>query len=209
MLRAGAASSYLRCDDTALLSEVVSAKSTQALGLRWLAPTVAIAEVSPQQLLDGLRGAGFAPAAEGSSGVLNLGRAEARRTPYRARVSRVEGPQLSPQQVERALTVLRTGDTAARSGRRANGPMDRAIDGGSAAPRQDRSLQATVALLEDALRDKARLRISYVDPTGRLTERTIDPRAVESGYLSAYDERAQVTRTFAIRNISDVERLAS
>ena len=209
VLRAGAAASYLRCDDTALLAEVVSAKATQALGLRWLAPTVAVAEVGPQLLLDGLRAAGFAPAAEGSGGITTLGRQDRRRTPYRARVSRVEGPQLSAQQVERAITVLRGGDAAARAGRRATGPMDRALDGGSAAPRPDRSLQSTLALLEAALRDKTRLRITYVDPTGRLTERTIDPRAVESGYLSAYDERAQVTRTFAIRNISDVERLAS
>ncbi len=41
VLRAGAAASYLRCDDEALLARVVAEKDADALGLRLIAPTVA------------------------------------------------------------------------------------------------------------------------------------------------------------------------
>jgi predicted DNA-binding transcriptional regulator YafY len=71
-------------------------------------------------------------------------------------------------------------------------------------PVPDRSLQATMALLDEAVREGTRLTLTYLDPTGRITERIVDPRALESGFLSAYDERARVTRTFAVRNIAGV-----
>ncbi|MBX6391083.1 MAG: helicase-associated domain-containing protein, partial [Frankia sp.] len=66
LLRVGPAESYLRCDDPALLAEVVSARATQGLGLRQIAPTVVISPLPAAQLLDGLRAAGYAPAGEGA-----------------------------------------------------------------------------------------------------------------------------------------------
>ncbi|HVM27172.1 MAG TPA: helicase-associated domain-containing protein, partial [Mycobacteriales bacterium] len=66
-LRAGMASSYLRCEDEALLSEVLAARSTASLRLRRLAPTVAVSPAELEEVLAALRSAGYAPAAERSA----------------------------------------------------------------------------------------------------------------------------------------------
>ncbi len=60
-LRVGAASSYVRCDDDAVLNEILADKRAAGLGLRRLAPTVLAARTDPTSLLEGLRAMGFAP----------------------------------------------------------------------------------------------------------------------------------------------------
>ena len=67
-LRIGAASAYVRCDDDAVLSEILADKRSANLRLRRLAPTVLAAQSDPGALLDGLRAMGFAPAAESAEG---------------------------------------------------------------------------------------------------------------------------------------------
>jgi hypothetical protein len=63
-LRVGAASSYLRSDDEALLAALVADPANASLGLRLLAPTVAVARVSPTTLVTRLTAAGHAPSTE-------------------------------------------------------------------------------------------------------------------------------------------------
>ncbi|WP_197357268.1 helicase-associated domain-containing protein, partial [Streptomyces clavuligerus] len=82
-LRIGAASAYLRCDDDALLDEILADKRSHGLGLRRLAPTVLAARAEPPALLEGLRSMGYAPAAESEEGDVLIARAHARRTPPR------------------------------------------------------------------------------------------------------------------------------
>ncbi|MEO6204755.1 MAG: helicase-associated domain-containing protein, partial [Mycobacteriales bacterium] len=60
-MRVGTAASYLRCDDEALLSEVLSAKKVTPLGLRRLAPTVLTSSAPVTQVLEVLRELGYAP----------------------------------------------------------------------------------------------------------------------------------------------------
>uniref|UniRef100_UPI0034DDE82F helicase-associated domain-containing protein n=1 Tax=Streptomyces flavofungini TaxID=68200 RepID=UPI0034DDE82F len=67
-LRIGAASAYVRCDDEALLDEILADKRSHSLRLRRLGPTVLAAQADPGTLLEGLRGMGFAPAAESPEG---------------------------------------------------------------------------------------------------------------------------------------------
>ncbi|NUP23797.1 MAG: helicase-associated domain-containing protein, partial [Streptomyces sp.] len=62
-LRVGAASAYVRCDDDAMLNEILADKRAAGLRLRRLAPTVLAAQADPAALLEGLRAMGFAPAA--------------------------------------------------------------------------------------------------------------------------------------------------
>ena len=206
VLRAGAASSYLRCDDEALLTEVAGSRRTAAAGLRRLAPTVLVSTAGVSRLLEVLRTAGFAPVAEGAEGAVVLTRRDERRTPVRARVVRTELAGLSPDQLARVIRQLREGDAAAQAGRRAGGPS--AVDGGAAIPWRDRSAEATVALLQQALREEGRVVLSYVDPGGRLTERVVAPRGLESGFLTAFDERAGITRSFAVSSIAGVAAVA-
>jgi len=54
------------------------------------------------------------------------------------------------------------------------------------------------------MQESARVVLEYVDPGGRMTERVVAPRAMESGFLTAYDERAGATRTFALHAIASV-----
>ncbi|MYZ41025.1 MULTISPECIES: helicase-associated domain-containing protein, partial [unclassified Streptomyces] len=79
-LRVGSASAYVRCDDEAVLDEILADKRSQGLRLRRLAPTVLSAHADPTTLLDGLRTMGFAPAAESAEGDVMITRAHAHRT---------------------------------------------------------------------------------------------------------------------------------
>lgn len=69
-VRAGTAKSYLRSDDPALLAEIARTRALGTLGLRLLAPTVAVAGQPVATVLDALRTAGFAPAHEDAGGGL-------------------------------------------------------------------------------------------------------------------------------------------
>ena len=67
-LRIGMATSFVRCEDPTLLAQ--AAAGAQHLGLRVLAPTVAISQAPINEVLTVLQDAGFAPAAEDSTGTI-------------------------------------------------------------------------------------------------------------------------------------------
>lgn len=64
------AASFVRCEDPTLLAQVVAAPEADGLALRALAPTVAVSPAPISEVLVTLRGAGFAPAAEDSTGAV-------------------------------------------------------------------------------------------------------------------------------------------
>ncbi|MGH3313831.1 MAG: helicase-associated domain-containing protein, partial [Streptomyces sp.] len=82
-LRVGAASSYVRCDDDALLNEIMADKRSAVLCPRLLAPTVLASPLPPDEVLTTLREMGYAPAAESAEGDVLIARANAHRTPPR------------------------------------------------------------------------------------------------------------------------------
>ncbi|MDT4941676.1 MAG: hypothetical protein QOJ34_1765, partial [Pseudonocardiales bacterium] len=63
VLRAGAAASYLRCDDEALLARVLADRNTEPLNLRLIAPTVLVSDTVATRVLEVLRTAGYSPGA--------------------------------------------------------------------------------------------------------------------------------------------------
>ncbi|CQD17154.1 DNA-binding protein [Mycolicibacterium conceptionense] len=69
-LRVGMATSFLRCEDPALLAQAVASPGADRLELRLLAPTVAVSQAPIADVLTVLREAGFAPAAEDSTGTV-------------------------------------------------------------------------------------------------------------------------------------------
>ncbi|MCW2615153.1 MAG: Helicase conserved C-terminal domain, partial [Frankiales bacterium] len=91
-MRVGVASTYLRCDDEALLSEVVVAKRVAPLRLRRLAPTVLVSSSPLDLVLELVRAAGYAPAAEAPDGALLVARPDGRRTALRPRPHRHTEP---------------------------------------------------------------------------------------------------------------------
>ncbi|WP_455753899.1 helicase C-terminal domain-containing protein [Streptomyces hygroscopicus] len=119
-LRVGAASAYLRCDDDALLAEILADRRSAGLRLRRLAPTVLAAQAPPDTLLEGLRAMGYAPAAESAEGDVVVTRPEAQRTPpRRPPVPVPEGPPVPDAALlAAAVRAIRAGDLAATAPRK-------------------------------------------------------------------------------------------
>lgn len=90
------AASFVRCEDPALLAQAVATPAAGQLQLRLLAPTVAVSQAPISEVLAVLRAAGFAPAAEDSSGTIVDIRARGARVPtpqHRRTLRPIPGPR--------------------------------------------------------------------------------------------------------------------
>jgi hypothetical protein len=183
-LRIGMAASFVRCEDPALLAQAVAA--AEELQLRALAPTVAVSPAPIAEVLVALRGAGFAPAAEDSSGAIVDVRprgarvpAPQQRRPYRPL------PRPTSETLNAVVSVLRK-VTAAPFG---NIRVDPAV---------------TMSLLQRAAREQDTLVIGYLDAAGVATQRVVSPITVRGGQLVAWDSASGRMRDFAIHRITSV-----
>lgn len=183
-LRIGMAASFVRCEDPALLAQAVAAADT--LQLRALAPTVAVSPAPIAEVLTALRAAGFAPAAEDSTGSIVDVRPRGARvpTPPRRRQYRA-APRPNTENLGAVVAVLRT-LTAAPFG---NVPVDPAV---------------TVSRLQYAAREQDTLVIGYLDAAGVATQRVVAPITVRGGQLVAFDSTSGQLRDFAIHRITSV-----
>jgi len=203
-IRVGKATAYVRCDDEAVLTELMADRRCASLGLRRLAPTVLVADSSVTALLDGLREMGYAPAAESAGGTVVVRRPDSRRTPPRPRPRqlRVDPPVPSPALLAAAVRALRAGDRASAVSRlrfRGTGLPHTA----GALPRM--STAETLDRLREAADAGTPLCIGYLDNNGTASERIVDPIAVAGGYLTAYDHRLDEVHTFAVHRITGVQ----
>ncbi len=203
-LRVGAASAYVRCDDDAMLGEILADKRAAGLGLRRLAPTVLAAQADPAGLLAGLRAMGFAPAAESAEGDVLITRALAHRTPPRSAPEPVpDGPPVPDDTLlAAALRAIRAGDLASTTPRKPGTAP--AADG--ALPRTDSA--ETLATLQAAVLTGEALWIGYVNAEGAASQRVIAPIRVEGGFVTAYDHTADEVRTYPVHRITGVAELA-
>jgi hypothetical protein len=195
-LRVGAALSFIRCDDQAVLAEIVADPRALALGLRRIAPTVLASSLEPATLLERLRGMGFAPAVEGSDGAVVTAQAQARRAPEQQRPAPLLAERPIPDDATLGAAVR-----AVRAGERST-----AVRPAGAAPAAlGRSASAqTLAVIRRALDQGTPIWIGYVDHHGMTTERIVDPIRLEAGWLAAFDHRSGETRSFAVHRISGV-----
>ena len=184
-LRIGMAASFVRCEDPTLLAQAVAVVA-EKLQLRALAPTVAVSPAPIAEVLVALRGAGFAPAAEDSSGSIVDVRPRGARvpTPQRRRPYR-SAPRPSSETLNAVVSVLRK-ITAAPFG---NIRIDPAV---------------TMSLLQRAARDQDTLVIGYLDAAGVATQRVVSPISVRGGQLVAFDSASGRLRDFAIHRITSV-----
>jgi hypothetical protein len=203
-LRVGAASAYVRCDDDALLSELLADRRAAGLGLRRLAPTVLAAQSDPSALLEKLRAMGFAPAAESADGDVLITRADARRTPPRSAPTPVNDGPPTP-----AATLLGAAVRAIRAGDRASTAVHRPTVPAPATNGLPRSAAAeTLATMQAAVLTGESVWIGYVNADGAASQRVIGPVRVEGGFVTAYDHTAEEVRTFALHRITGVAELA-
>lgn len=199
LLRVGSASAFVRCDDEALLVQILADPAAGGLGLRRLAPTVLASSLDAGTLLGRLEQLGFTPTPEAADGSVVIARPQARRAPARPAPEALLAQRPPPADaiLAAAVRALRAGDRSA-----AGRPAD-AVPG-----RLGRSVAAqTLADLRHALADGATVWIGYVDQHGATSERVVDPVRLEGGWLAAFDHRSGEVRSFAIHRISGVARV--
>ncbi|MFE6100992.1 helicase-associated domain-containing protein [Streptomyces laurentii] len=209
-LRVGAASSYVRCDDDAVLGEILADRRAAPLRLRRLAPTVLAAQADPTALLDGLRGMGYAPAAESAEGDVLIARADARRTPPRTAPAPVpEGPPTPDATLlSAAVRAILAGDRAATVARK-----EPAVPTDTTGPRTNGTLPRTsaaetLATVQAAAMTGSAVWIGYVNAEGAASQRVIAPVRVEGGFVTGYDHTADEVRTYPLHRITGVAELA-
>ncbi len=185
-LRVGMAASFVRCEDAALLAQAVAAPAAEQLEMRLLAPTVAVSQAPISEVLATLRQAGFAPAAEDSSGTIVDIRAHGARVPAPPR-RRAHRPMPSPtgQTLQAIVAVLRKAATTPF----ANVRLDPAV---------------AITQLQQAAHLQTSVVIGYVDPAGVATQRVVAPINIRGGQLTAYDPASGRVREFAIHRVTSV-----
>ncbi|MFE9698801.1 helicase C-terminal domain-containing protein [Streptomyces sp. NPDC006270] len=207
-LRIGSASAYVRCDDEAVLNEILADRRSTGLRLRRLAPTVLASQSDPGSLLEALRDMGYAPAAESAEGDVLITRAGARRTPPRTPPAPVpEGPPVPDATLlGAAVRAIRAGDTAATVVRKETpeGPSSPAPSG--SLPRTTSA--ETLATVQAAAMTGSAVWIGYVNADGAASQRVIAPVRVEGGFVTAYDHTADEVRTYPLHRITGVAELA-
>jgi hypothetical protein len=191
-LRAGHAESFLRSDDETALTELVHAPGAESLRLRRIAPTVVVSDVPLGTLLPRIRELGLAPVVEAVDGTVRVARPDV----FRARSVRRRTPAgavaRTAARTAAVVSAIRVGDrsTAGRPTR-----------GASASTPTD-----VIAMLRQAAEAHEQLVIGYVGNDGTVAERMVTPERVEGGQVTAYDERSDAQRSFALHRITAVTR---
>lgn len=202
LLRVGTANAYVRCDDPAILDELMVARAAESLRLRRLAPTIAISPASPETLLDRLREAGLAPAAEGVDGSVVVSRPDERRTGPRSvpKPLTTDPPAPSATVAASIVKALRAAERGSSRGHHTRGPGL-----GAHVPRT--AMAETLDVLRSALDTGKSVWLGYVDNDGVAGERVVDPVSLTAGQLTAYDHRSDGVRRFAVHRVTGVAPL--
>ena len=202
-LRLGAAGCYIRSDDVALLAEILIDRRLTELSLRTLAPTVLVSGFLVGRVLESLRAAGYAPVQEDAGGAVVLGKARAFRAPPRRTPLSSSGfgdgmRGLTAARLAAVIEALRQGDTAARLARRAPVTVRASVTGATGVQAHTQAM----AVLQQAIRDKLRVWVGYVDAHGATASRLLRPVSIGAGYLRAEDERTEMLHTLALHRIT-------
>ena len=191
-LRAGHAESFLRSDDETALTELVHAPGAESLRLRRIAPTVVVSDVPLGTLLPRIRELGLAPVVEAVDGTVRVARPDV----FRARSPRRRTPAgvgvRTAARTAAVVSAIRVGDRSSAA---------RPVRGITASTPTD-----VIAMLRQAAESREQLVIGYVGNDGTVAERMVTPERVEGGQVTAYDERSDAQRSFALHRITAVSR---
>lgn len=184
-LRGGPAMSYLRCEDPSLIVQAVSTVG-DALVLRAIAPTVAIAQAPLVQVIKALREAGFQPIAEDAFG-LSLDLApEPCRVP--APEPRPTSTGIDNGRIEAAVAAIRRADTARD-----------AVATGTRVPTSE-----ALAILQASARAGRTVTLGFVDKQGVAVHRVVRPVTVSGGLVDAIDTTTGDVHRFQVHRITEV-----
>ena len=204
-LRVGNASSFIRCEDTSLITQILKDKKVDALGLRRIAPEVMICTHDADDAMNVLRAAGYLPAGEDSQGILLSG-PRIQRAQTKARPPRIIGEfeKLEPTQLETVVRTIRTGEKSSAKQSTLRDISQQAL---GSLPRT--TANETLDLLTKHLRENPNksLSIGYADNNGLVSHRIIDPLQISAGSLMARDHATGEVLTFRIPRITGVATL--
>ena len=204
-LRVGNTASFIRCEDSALITQIMGDKRLEILGLRKIAPEVLICGHDAAEAMNVLRSCGYLPAAEDSRGLLLSG-PRIQRAQSKARPPRIIGEIDRPDEIhiQGALRALRTGE---KSSRKQSTMRNIATEALGSLPRT--TANETLELLSDYLQNQpsTSLSIGYADNNGLVSHRIIDPLKLSAGSLVARDHATGEVQTFRIARITGVAAL--
>jgi hypothetical protein len=204
-LRVGNTASFIRCEDSALITQILGDKRLDVLGLRKIAPEVLICGHDAAEAMSVLRSLGYLPAGEDSKGLLLSG-PRIQRAQTKARPPRIIGEIDRPDeiQIQNALRALRTGE---KSSRKQSTMRNIATEALGLLPRT--TANETLELLSDYLQNQpsTSLSIGYADNNGLVSHRIIDPLKLSAGSLIARDHATGEVQTFRIARITGVAAL--
>jgi len=202
-LRVGNTSSFIRCEDTALISQIMNDKKLEILALRRIAPEVVICDMDATDAMRVLRECGYLPAGESANGMILTGpktnRALTKPRPPRV-IGEVEIPDM--ESLKTAIRALRTGEKSTYRQSRLRQVASEAL---GQLPRT--TANETMDILNQFIVDEKTLSIGYADNNGGVTHRIIDPIRISAGALIARDHATGEVQSFRIPRITGVAPL--
>ena len=175
-IRVSPATAVIRADDENVLEDTRRPSRGQP-GCAASAPTVLAARTKVDHVLDQLRVMGYAPVAESPDGEMVVKRPDVRR---------------APQPFPAAPPGLRSGDTCPRRARRGRARATRRRPSGRCGPRgssggggrqSDLPPPGRRWLRHRGPADAGTMWIGYVDNSGTVSERLVDPVRLDGGFL--------------------------
>jgi len=202
-LRVGNTSSFIRCEDTSLIAQIMKDKKLEVLALRRIAPEVVICDHDAADVMRVLRESGYLPAAESANGLMLMG-ARANRALTKPRPPRVIGEIEIPSEdlLNSAIRAVRTGEKSSHKQTRLRQVANEAL---GALPRS--TANETMDLVNRFIAEEKSLSIGYADNNGSVTHRIIDPIRVSAGALIARDHATGEVQSFRIPRITGVAPL--
>ncbi|MCW2493690.1 MAG: hypothetical protein JWN47_3054 [Frankiales bacterium] len=197
-LRTGTATSYLRCDDESLLDRVMTDPIADSLNLQRIAPTVVVSSSGISVLLDKMRAAGFAPAAESSDGAIVSLAADAPRVPGRqhSRLARIRPTAIPDDQLAEVVARLRASERLSVAVTQSTNRVSQQIPGVTSA--------SILELLRSAIRGERTIALGYVDDTGTPSQRTLMPISLGGGMVRGHDPDDSRLRSYPLQRITTV-----
>jgi len=202
-LRVGNTSSFIRCEDTALISQIMNDKKLEILGLRRIAPEVVICQMDATDAMRILRESGYLPAGESANGMMLTG-VKSNRALTKPRPPRIIGEVELPtdESLVAAIRSLRTGEKSTHRQTRLRQVANEAL---GALPRT--TANETMDVLQQYISEEKTLSIGYADNNGGVTHRIIDPMRISAGALIARDHATGEVQSFRIPRITGVAPL--
>ena len=202
-LRVGNTSSFIRCEDTALISQIMNDKKLEILALRRIAPEVVICDMDATDAMRLLRECGYLPAGESANGMILTG-PKSNRALTKPRPPRIIGEVEIPdtESLKTAIRTLRTGEKSTYRQTRLRQVASEAL---GQLPRT--TANETMDILNQFIIDEKTLSIGYADNNGGVTHRIIDPIRISAGALIARDHATGEVQSFRIPRITGVASL--